>query len=133
MKTRTVPYFHDLQTLGYIQGVTIKNALSDETCCHYFGGIPYALPPIGPYRWKKPRPQPVNYQYGTTSSPGCFSQSTKVCPQYAPHTQPDTKSIDEDCLQANLWLPAGDAPSDGWPVYFYIRLVKLLFLYIKYF
>lgn len=28
---------------------------------------------------------------------------------------------DEDCLQLNIWTPAGNAPQDGWPCYFYIH------------
>lgn len=30
-------------------------------------------------------------------------------------------SDDEDCLQSNIWIPSGEVPANGWPVYFYIH------------
>lgn len=34
---------------GQIKGITVDKA-------HVFHGVPYADPPVGPYRWKPPRP-----------------------------------------------------------------------------
>lgn len=116
-------YFLELGSLGYIEGSTIKAETSGQILCHYFGGVPYALPPVGLYRWRKPRPLPDHYRYGTRANPGVYTGATSICPQQAPLTQPDPTVVGEDCLQTNLWLPAGDPPKDGWPVYFYIRKV----------
>ncbi len=30
-------------------------------------------------------------------------------------------NFDEDCLQANIWLPPGDRPEKGWPVLAWIH------------
>ena len=28
---------------------------------------------------------------------------------------------DEDCLKLNIWMPAGEAPDDGFPVYLWMH------------
>ncbi|QDS68274.1 hypothetical protein FKW77_010638 [Venturia effusa] len=113
----TVPYPLDLQFRGFIEGSTIKEKSSGRTLCHYFGGIPYALPPIGPFRWQRPRPLEPCYRYGTRANPGRYTGAASVCPQPGK----PTSLFDEDCLQCNIWVPHGEAPKRGWPVYFYIH------------
>ncbi|TLD26141.1 paraben-hydrolyzing esterase precursor [Venturia nashicola] len=117
METATIPYPLDLQFRGFVEGSTIKDKSSGRTLCHYFGGIPYALPPIGPFRWQRPRPLEPCYRYGTRANPGRYTGAASVCPQ------PGKPSplFDEDCLQCNIWTPEGEAPAKGWPVYFYIH------------
>lgn len=121
--TRKVPYTLDLAELGVIEGLShIADTpiiptekypypinLRTRVLCHYFGGIPYALPPIGPYRFKRPRPLPACYRYGTHSNPGRFTGGTGVCPQ--PTQEPEV--WEEDCLQLNMWIPSGDPPKGG--------------------
>jgi carboxylesterase type B len=111
METTTSPCPLDLQFRGFIEGSTIKEKSSDRVLCHYFGGIPYALPPIGPYRWRMPRPLEPCYRYGTRANPGRYTGVASVCPQ------PGRESplFDEDCLQCNIWIPDGTAPKTGEP------------------
>jgi hypothetical protein len=112
------PYLLDLQFRGFAQGLTYLTSQSQpQPSCHYFGGVPYALPPVGPFRFQKPRSLPPCYRYGTKANPGHFTGSCGLCPQ--PSTAGGEKTAkasaawEEDCLQSNIWIPAGDAPSEG--------------------
>ena len=96
--------------LGYFRFLTYTNALSGKPLSHFLGGVRYALPPTGRYRWRKPYPLPSDYRYGTREKPADCVRGTKMCPQgqiAAGH------GVDEDCLQLNIWIPVGDAPADG--------------------
>ena len=44
-----------------------------------------------------------------------------MCPQSIRQNGPDDTMWDEDCLQLNIYIPAGDRPHSGWPVFFYIH------------
>ena len=117
------PFLFDAGPLGHIEGLTISKELGSNPLLQYFGGLPYALPPVGPYRFRKTRSLPEYYRYGTKANPGRFTGSTAYCPQ--PPTYygtPDVSLWDEDCLQLNIHVPAGPSPSKaGWPVFFYIH------------
>lgn len=126
MSTRTTPgtihLLHEHHSLGYITGVTHHTAKSTsstaadavgEAQCHLFAGLPYALPPIGPYRFRRPRPLPPCHRYGTQSNPGVFTGGAGVCPQPAFREEMRPESWEEDCLQANVWVPVGDVPAGG--------------------
>ncbi|CAI6314478.1 unnamed protein product [Periconia digitata] len=103
----------DLQDRGFIEALTYLDYASQRQLCHFVGGIPYALPPTGPYRFQRPRPLPPCYRYGTMANPGRFTGATGLCPQPLPQTDYEW---DEDCLQCDIWMPTGKAPSEGWPV-----------------
>lgn len=108
------PYHVDLQFRGHVEGLTyIDEDL--KPLCHYFGGVPYALPPLGPFRFQKPRPLPTCYRYGTRVNPARFTGCCGVCPQPgAGETLDDSVSgWDEDCLQSNVWIPVGKPPAEG--------------------
>jgi carboxylesterase type B len=118
------PYIKNAQALGWLEGVTITNtseASAPKPLCHYFGGIPYALPPTDEYRFRQARPLPQYWRYGTRSNPARFTGECSICPQ------PNAKGVtgidkwDEGCLQLNVYIPAGTPPSKGWPVFFYIH------------
>jgi len=119
METVTRPHLQDLLFKGFIEGTCILEKSSGKKLCYYYGGIPFALPPIGPFRWQRPRPLPPCYQYGTRSNPGRHTGQAGVCPQIG--NGPSSSLYDENCLQLNIWVPAGEAPKKGWPVYFYIH------------
>ncbi|KAF1845032.1 paraben-hydrolyzing esterase precursor [Cucurbitaria berberidis CBS 394.84] len=113
------PYHRDLSFRGFVEGLTYLDE-SSQPLCHFFGGVPFALPPIGPFRFQKPRSLPPCYRYGTRANPGRFSGGCGLCPQ-ASRQGFDETTWDEDCLQSNMWIPAGEPPAGGWPVFFWIH------------
>ncbi|KAF1831958.1 alpha/beta-hydrolase [Decorospora gaudefroyi] len=107
------PYNLDLHFRGFAQGLTYLDPTnSQKPLCHFFGGVPYALPPT---RFQKPRPLPACYRYGTRADPGVFTAGCGVCPQEG------VGDGEEDCLQCNIWVPVGEGPEKGWPVLFWIH------------
>lgn len=115
MAYNTEPYLKDLQFRGYIEGLTVLDQSSKIPINHYFGGIPYALPPVGPFRWRKARALPPCYRYGTFNNPGRFNGGAGLCPQpgFGGLVPENREAWDEDCLQLNVWVPAGEQPEDG--------------------
>lgn len=101
---------------GSIQGSTMLDSASKTPKCHRFPAVPYALPPTGDRRWRKPEPLPPTFSYGSKDYIGYIS----ICPQ--PRVFGTQSTIhDEDCLQSNIYVPIGRPPPNGWPVFFYIR------------
>ena len=100
---------------GVLQGTTLLDSATKTPKCHRFSRVPYALPPVGKRRWQKPEPLPANFSYGSEKAPGQYTRPSSPCPQ------PGILNGDEDCLQANIWVPIGRPPNGGWPVFFYIR------------
>jgi para-nitrobenzyl esterase len=71
-------------------------------------GIPFAAPPVGPLRWRAPRPvQPwarLRMANAYSASP-CASAPTPGSVYYhAP------RAMDEDCLTLNVWAPVRPGP-----------------------
>jgi para-nitrobenzyl esterase len=60
-------------------------------------GVPYAAPPVGPLRWKKPEVAAAWDDVRETFEVG------SVCPQLA--SAFGSPSTDEDCLYLNIWAP----------------------------
>src|SRR5580698_10216826 len=76
-----------------------------------FTGIPYAQAPVGPLRFKAPRAVlPWSGEF-----PALRDASTP--PQDEDPSLPRVAPISEDCLQLNVWAPAGKGP---FPVFFWI-------------
>lgn len=113
--TRSTHAIH-IGPLGYIEGVTLAATSDSIPQLLYIGGLPYALPPVGPYRFRRPRPLPEHYRYGTKASPGRFIYKTAYCPQPRRAGQIDPTEWDEDCLQLNIHIPTKPKPAKGWPV-----------------
>ncbi|EFQ35742.1 carboxylesterase [Colletotrichum graminicola] len=112
-------YTFDAGRLGLIEGLSLS--LRNEPAVRYFGGLPYALPPTGEYRFRAPRKLPKEFKYGTVSNPGRFTGGTAICPQPPARTPQNKALFDEDCLQLNMWIPAEPAPKKGWPVCVYFH------------
>lgn len=105
------PYLRDLQFRGVVEGLTYLDNES-QPVCHFFGGVPFGLPPLGPFRFQKPRSLPTCYRYGTKSNPGRFTGGCGLCPQVT-RQGVDDHLWEEDCLQSNIWVPSGEPPKGG--------------------
>lgn len=68
-----------------------------------FRGIPYAVPPVGPLRWRAPQPLP---RWKTRFAAHDFGH---VCMQVPPKGDAGVgiESPSEDCLTLNIWAPKG--------------------------
>ena len=95
-------------TGGQLQGVDADGVVS-------FKGVPFAAPPVGELRWKKP--QPVAAWQGIRAAngfaPSCMQDSAMLQIQQAP------PAMGEDCLYLNVWTPAKSA-SERLPVMVWI-------------
>lgn len=87
-----------------------------------FAGVPYAKPPVGDLRWR--RPQPLSDSHSYSSPDGTPYDATAfgpVCPQ-ANYSKTVSEHIpihtyDEDCLRLNIWTPVPDPKTPPkWPV-----------------
>lgn len=105
--------------LGDIEGLVLSRAETDEPLVKRFLNIPYVLPPIGQYRWRKPQKLPPHYSYnGPNGNPRDCTKFGFICPQpnYTALGDHAFSKYDEDCLVLNIWTPAGTPPEKGWPI-----------------
>jgi hypothetical protein len=94
-------YRFDAGALGHIEGLTVTS--KGKPALRYFGGLPYALPPLGPFRFRAPRTIPPCYRYGTKANPGRFTGGTSICPQVSfPDAGDSTSSMVTKLLTASL-------------------------------
>lgn len=94
---------------GNLRGVAVGNI-------HVFKGIPYALPPTGPMRWKPPVPAPSWKNTREATEFGFVCVQPK--PQSGSIYSWDPRPMSEDCLTLNIWAPAGARNA---PVFFWIH------------
>lgn len=80
-----------------------------------FKGIPFALPPVGPARWKPPSPMPrwTGVKKAFDFGPACWQPKPTLSNVYTRDPMP----MSEDCLTLNIWTPT-DAHNA--PVFFWI-------------
>ena len=74
-----------------------------------YKGIPYAAPPVGDLRWKKPQPVQswdtvmVADHYGHIAMQDALDPSSFYVKEFY---QDGLPAMDEDCLYLNVWAPA---------------------------
>ena len=80
-----------------------------------FKGIPYAQPPVGSLRWKRPLPLArwTGVREATEFGPACYQPPPRLSNSYAGKPMP----LSEDCLTLNVWAPA---EARNAPVFFWI-------------
>ncbi|TEB32790.1 esterase 1 [Coprinellus micaceus] len=103
-----LPFVHGLLEVKLGKTTVSGRAVSDKV--DFFGGIPFAEPPLGPLRLRKPILR-------TRLATPLFNASTygKSCIQ--PLADPTTLS--EDCLTINVFRPAGVSSKEKLPVLFW--------------
>jgi carboxylesterase type B len=119
----TTPHTLSLGAKGSIVGV--KN---DDKAIRY-AGVPYALPPTGDRRWRKPVPLPASYSYTTgTGLPFDASKFGPICAQNLKYTsagkhEDDERVFNEDCLRMNIWTPVAKKGDEDrkWPVMLWLH------------
>ncbi len=75
----------------------------------FFGGIPYAAPPVGNLRWAPPEEPPSWRPHvldATQFGPDCYQVIDPVMNPLA-----DPNQMSEDCLYLNIYTPAGASSS----------------------
>lgn len=87
---------------GPVRGVSLPDKKVEA-----FFGIPYAEPPVGPLRFKKPVPKaPWSETYDAKELPPACVQAFSN--EFRFFAGGDIK-MTEDCLHLNLWVPEGDS------------------------
>lgn len=89
---------------------TVQGKLEDGV--FVFHSIPFAAPPVGDFRFRSP--QPVIPWQGTLN----VTEVKSDCPQM-PILGPTAKSVDEDCLYLNVYVPQ-TTNAESLPVMFWI-------------
>ncbi|OJJ44658.1 hypothetical protein ASPZODRAFT_144619 [Penicilliopsis zonata CBS 506.65] len=119
MSTCRHPHVLSLSHRGYIQGATISSKQTGTPLCHFYGGVRYALAPAS--RWRRAHALPSTFTYGTKDQPGLCEEGASVCPQPGFRGPADESRWNEDCFQCNVWVPIGEPPKEGWPVFVFIH------------
>lgn len=92
-------------TTGLVAGYT-KIIANREV--HVFTGIPFAKPPVGPLRFRRPVPvDPWTGVLNATALPStCYQERYEYFPGFEGEEMwnPNTK-LSEDCLYLNIWIP----------------------------
>nr|BAF46104.1 acetylcholinesterase [Pediculus humanus corporis] len=92
-------------TSGLVKGFS-KTILGREV--YVYLGIPFAKPPVGPLRFRRPMPiDPWHGVYEAVTPPNsCFQERYEYFPGFEGEEMwnPNT-NISEDCLYLNVWVP----------------------------
>ncbi|KAH7029874.1 Alpha/Beta hydrolase protein [Microdochium trichocladiopsis] len=120
----TTPHELDLGAKGAIRGLQYDNK------ARRYAGVPFALPPTGQHRWRKPRPLPADHVYSGDADDDRVFDATRfrtLCPQKAFHVGEggSADKYSEDCLFVNIWTPVEKPDNDGketkWPVMLWLH------------
>nr|XP_019051265.1 hypothetical protein I302_01714 [Kwoniella bestiolae CBS 10118]OCF30195.1 hypothetical protein I302_01714 [Kwoniella bestiolae CBS 10118] len=116
----------DLGELGELKGTLIDGRVKR------YVNVPYALPPTGVHRFKRPIPLPEGYSYSKDGESRNAVDFGLPCPQPTYTSLPVSElaeddgtakqyPYDEDCLKMNIWMPSGPPPPGGYSVYAYLH------------
>ena len=92
-----------------IDGGQISGKVGESDGVSVYLGIPYAAPPVGELRWKKPQPvipwEGVREctEPGAASLQGGQAEGSFYWKEFYSHADP---KLSEDCLYLNVWTPA---------------------------
>lgn len=115
---------------GKIVGRLAKDKSTDQIKSQRFAGIPFAQPPVGSLRWKRPQALPSSFRFDKENKE--YADFAAQCPQATNYaltngiTIPDRPTFreSEDCLYLNIWCPTqpdGSKSTNKLPVLFFIH------------
>lgn len=105
-------------TQRHIQSGTLRGFVQDGSFT--FLGVPFAAPPIGDLRWR--RPQPVAPWQGEREALEFSLRCTQSADSFLePNPQPGQFFGVEDCLYLNVWTPKDVDPGERLPVVFFVH------------
>ncbi|XP_069123064.1 cocaine esterase-like [Argopecten irradians] len=98
---------------GPVRGISVPY---QSKIVYQYRNIPFAKPPVGDLRFRKPVPYGRWTQVldGTSFGPSCY-QSTKYMSQLA------NSKMSEDCLQLNVYSPSAASPNNSKSVMIWIH------------
>jgi len=111
------------EAVARIEEGRLRGVATADGVVRAFKGIPYAEPPVGPLRWRPPRPPAPWDGVRRADSYGPAAPQPPVPERslYHPGREPQS----EDCLYLNVWTAA--APGDRRPVLVWFHMGAYLF------
>jgi len=97
---------------GDAVAAAVEGAISGDGKILSFKGIPYAMAPLGKWRWR--RPQPIKW-----SGVRPAQEFGAECMQMK--DEGDPRELKEDCLFLNVWRPAEKGSGEPFPVMVWIH------------
>ncbi len=105
----------EIPNQGKIVGRIAKDVVTGELKSQRYAGIPFAQPPVGSLRWRRPQPLPSTFRFDSEGKH--YSDFASQCPQATNYaltngvTFPNAPAFpqSEDCLYLNIWTPV-----QGW-------------------
>ncbi|CDR41400.1 CYFA0S07e01640g1_1 [Cyberlindnera fabianii] len=113
------PYKLEIPGQGTLTGYTFKSSITGEDTTIRFAKVPYALPISAKDRFKIAEPIPDDFDYT-----GDYGQVGLKCPQPSvpnPVFNYKKSPSKEEIQYVNIFIPTGEAPEGGWPVFFYLH------------
>ena len=104
-----------MNTIVTVKEGALEGAFSDDKQSVIFKGVPYAAPPVGELRWKRPQPhakwegvRPA-LEFSAKAPQADLSKMGLYGKEF--YSDENLKQS-EDCLYLNIWTPASAQPGD---------------------
>ena len=113
-----------METIVKTQQGAVQGAVSADGQTVIFKGVPYAAPPVGDLRFRRPQPHAPwegalpCVDFGRSCPQADVSKMDFYGKEFYDTPLP---ALDEDCLTLNIWTPASAAGDSRLPVLFWIH------------
>ena len=112
-----------MQTIVNVREGQLEGCLSADNKTLIFKGVPYAEPPVGELRWKRPQPKtpwegvrPAK-EFSAKAPQADLTREGFYAKEFY---NEEIIARDEDCLYLNIWTPA-EKTEEKLPVFFWIH------------
>ena len=113
-----------METIVRVREGQLEGCRSADQKSIIFKGVPYAEPPVGALRWKRPQPKTpwTGVRPAVEFSAKAHQADLTREGFYAKEFYTDEQiERSEDCLYLNIWTPADAQPGDKLPVFFWVH------------